>query len=614
MITAKQLILTDLALEILGVNQTLQDLQQNRQIWTVSGVRTINGQKPDDKGNIDVSIGSAAPVDAQYLTLATNSTLTSERVFTPSSNFTPSDGGAGGAYSLDLSDTGVSANSYGSSTQVAAFTVDAKGRLTAASNIAISLTGIGGASSSEPFVTIGNTSGLSAERALTGTTNQITVTDNGANSTVVLSLPQNIHTAATPTFAGLTLSGLAAGRVIFTGTGGILSVDSGLLYTAAGPLTLTRTAATTSADVYGYVAAITNTPVGSAYTGRLIGASYSVTSGGSQNFTNGNGGLTGLELAAHHGGTGTVSLFMSVSVPSFIDSTGIIATGYGVDALGVDVSSGGAVSTEWTTVNARGPRASGGGTVAEANNFAAVARVVSGSNRIVIQRLFYGSSINNFDGNNQTRIGIQLNAMPTNGGSFTGSAAAAIWINSDSGGTQDAIALGLSRDTLVYRSGAAALAVTGSITSSSFITAATTVTAPTSVLTPLLTTASAVALLIRGFDGATTAAVTLRGGVPTNSGAAGGDMIIYVGAGGPMGGAAAATFIRRTNGTTNVIQVNDTGIGLNAATPVAQSTGWAVSNVTSDKVLDANSTTIDELADVSGTMITYLLSRGDFGA
>lgn len=50
-----------------------------------------------------------------------------------------------------------------------------------------SLTSLGGAPSSEPFVTIGNTSGLSAERALTGSAS-ILVTDNGADSTVDLSV------------------------------------------------------------------------------------------------------------------------------------------------------------------------------------------------------------------------------------------------------------------------------------------------------------------------------------------------------------------------------------------------------------------------------------------
>jgi hypothetical protein len=45
---------------------------------------------------------------------------------------------------------------------------------------------------------------LSAERVLTGTANQITITDNGANGTVVLSTPQDLHTGAGPTFGTLT--------------------------------------------------------------------------------------------------------------------------------------------------------------------------------------------------------------------------------------------------------------------------------------------------------------------------------------------------------------------------------------------------------------------------
>jgi hypothetical protein len=55
-------------------------------------------------------------------------------------------------------------------------------------------------------------------------------------------------------------------------------------------------------------------------------------------------------------------------------------------------------------------------------------------------------------------------------------------------------------------------------------------------------------------------------------------------------------------------------IAFNGATPQAQSTGWAVSNVTTDKVFDANATTLDEIADVLGTLITYLIARGDIAA
>lgn len=50
---------------------------------------------------------------------------------------------------------------------------------------------------------------LTDERVLTGTANQIVITDNGSGGTVVLSTPQDIHAAAAPTFAGLTLNGAA---------------------------------------------------------------------------------------------------------------------------------------------------------------------------------------------------------------------------------------------------------------------------------------------------------------------------------------------------------------------------------------------------------------------
>ena len=48
--------------------------------------------------------------------------------------------------------------------------------------------------------------------------------------------------------------------------------------------------------------------------------------------------------------------------------------------------------------------------------------------------------------------------------------------------------------------------------------------------------------------------------------------------------------------------------------PSVQSLGWAITNVTPDKVYDANSTTVDELADVLGSLLTELLSKGLIGA
>lgn len=67
--------------------------------------------------------------------------------------------------------------------------------------------GGGGAPVEASYVALSNHVDLTNERVLTGVANQITVNDNGAGNTVVLSLPQNIHTGASPTFAGAMLTG-----------------------------------------------------------------------------------------------------------------------------------------------------------------------------------------------------------------------------------------------------------------------------------------------------------------------------------------------------------------------------------------------------------------------
>jgi len=187
-----------------------------------------------------------------------------------------------GVGTISIANTAVSAASYGSSTQVGTFTVNAQGQLTAAANVTITPSGIG------------------AVASVSGTANEITAT---GTSIVVLSLP------AALTFTGKTVTGGAFNMTSAT-------VGSDTVATLTATQTLTNKTISGSSNTLSNIgnASLTNSSITINGNSVSLGGSTTVTASTTNALTIG----TGLSGTSFNGST---------AVTIAIDSTVATLTG-----------------------------------------------------------------------------------------------------------------------------------------------------------------------------------------------------------------------------------------------------------------------------------------------
>lgn len=147
-----------------------------------------------DDANAKVDFSVAAQSFTAAADSGSSQTITSGDTFTVSGGTGLTSVATSDTITLNLDNTAVTGGSYGSANTVATFTVDAQGRLTAAGNSAISITG-----------SQVSDLGTAAVTSITGTSNEVTVSGTGSGpytGAITIGLPDDVTIGNTLTVTG----------------------------------------------------------------------------------------------------------------------------------------------------------------------------------------------------------------------------------------------------------------------------------------------------------------------------------------------------------------------------------------------------------------------------